>query len=418
MRMHRSEEPTRTRWDVLLEVDAYLPWSGGSRTYYHNLYSRLAEDFGCRVMVNTSHCAGEQSFDREASHPNLCIRRRDERLPDWKMKRAPALVRKLVHTGIVAARSSPLAVHCGDLFPQDAAGAILRRIARFPLLVFVHGDEISQTDGRRLQPKLRDAIYRTADALVAANSFAHDRLASILGSTSRVTMITPGVDFKTFSPGPRPEWIESKFSLRADPVLLTVGRLVKKKGHETVLCSLPLVLKKFPNLRYLIVGDGPERIHLEETVRQSGLAKTVTFVGNIPHAELGDYYRSADIFCMVNQSDKSGDIESFGMVFIEANAAGKPVVGGRSGGTAQSIVDGETGLLCEPGDVAQTASCLLLLLRNADLRARMGKAGLARARAEFDWQSRAVQLFEIQQRIARREQMRSTVGGPSCIPMH
>ena len=418
MRMHRAKEPTRTQWDVLLEVDAYLPWSGGSRTYYHNLYSRLAEDFGCRVMVNTSHCAGEHSFDREAAHPSLCIHRRDERLPDWKMKRAPALIRKVLHTGIVAAQSRPLAVHCGDLFPQDAAGAFLRRIAGLPLLVYVHGDEISQTDGRKLQPKLRDAIYRTADALVAANIFAYDRLTSILGSALRVTMITPGVDFKVFSPGPRPQWIEAKFSLRADPVLLTVGRLVKKKGHETVLRSLPLVLKEFPDLRYLIVGDGPERRHLEEIVQQLDLAKMVIFVGNVPHAELGDYYRAADIFCMINQCDASGDIESFGMVFIEANAAAKPVVGGRSGGTTQSIVDGKTGLLCEPGSPALTAAHLLLLLRNADLRARMGNAGLSRARTEFGWESRAAQLFEIQQRIARRGQMRSTVGGPSCIPMH
>ena len=416
MRMHTSMTPANTQWDVLLEVDAYLPWSGGSRTYYHNLYRRLAEDFGCCVMVDTSHCAGEQSFDLAASHSNLCIRRRDERLPDWKVKRAPALARKLLHTAIAAAQTRPRAVHCGDLFPQDAAGAILRRIARVPLLIYVHGDEISQTQGRRLQPRVRDLVYRSADALVAANSFAYDRLAVILGSTARITMLPPGVDFKVFSPGPPPEWIRSKFSLGEDLVLLTVGRLVKKKGHETVVRSLPLILKEFPNLHYLIVGDGPERGQLQELVQQNGLGGHVIFVGNVPHAELGDYYRAADIFCMINQRDESGDIESFGMVFIEANSAGKPVVGGRSGGTAQSIVDGETGLLCEPGNPSHAAEQLRLLLRNADLRARMGNAGLARAHREFDWDSRAAQLFEIHQQIARSAPMPREIGSPSCIP--
>jgi phosphatidylinositol alpha-1,6-mannosyltransferase len=418
MRMHTSVTPANTQWDVLLEVDAYLPWSGGSRTYYHNLYRRLAEEFGCRIMVDTSHCAGEQPFDLAASDSNLCIRRRDERLPDWKAKRAPALARKLLHTAITAAQTRPSAIHCGDLFPQDVAGAILRRIARFPLLIYVHGDEISQTQGRRLQPRVRDLVYRSADALVAANSFAYDRLTVILGSTACITMITPGVDFKVFSPGPRPEWIRSKFSLGEDPVLLTVGRLVKKKGHETVVRCLPLILKDFPNLHYLIVGDGPERTHLQELVLQGGLGAHVTFVGNVPHAELGDYYRAADIFCMINQSDESGDIESFGMVFIEANSAGKPVVGGRSGGTGQSIVDGETGLLCEPGNPSHVAEQLRLLLRSADLRARMGNAGLARAHRDFDWGSRAGQLFEIHQQIARRAPMPRVVGGQSCMPQH
>jgi phosphatidylinositol alpha-1,6-mannosyltransferase len=417
VKAHRSLAGKDVPWDIFLEVDAYLPWSGGSRTYYHNLYRRLADDFGCRVLVNTSHCAGEESFDREASNSNFAVCRAEERLPDWKAKRAPALARKLLRTAVTCAKTMPRAVHCGDLFPQDLAGALLRRFAKLPLLIFVHGDEITQTDGRRLQPRVRDAVYRTADALVAANSLAYDRLAGILGSSDRITMITPGVDFQIFSPGHRPEWIQSKFSLGVDPVLLTVGRLVKKKGHETVLRSLPVILKEFPQLRYLIVGEGPERIRLEELTIRYGLTRCVTFVGNVPHSELGDYYRAADIFCMVNQSDQSGDIESFGMVFIEANATAKPVIGGRSGGTAQSIAEGETGLLCDPGNASQAAAQLLLLLRNSDLRARMGNAGLARARQNFDWASRASQLFDVHQRIARTLKMSNAVGGHSCIPL-
>jgi glycosyltransferase involved in cell wall biosynthesis len=89
------------------------------------------------------------------------------------------------------------------------------------------------------------------------------------------------------------------------------------------------------------------------------------------------------------------------MVFLEANATGKPVIGGRSGGTSQSILDGETGFLCEPEQPAQAASYILLLLRDVALRERIGKAGFQRVRQDFDWNSRAAQLFEIHNRMVR-----------------
>jgi phosphatidylinositol alpha-1,6-mannosyltransferase len=212
-------------------------------------------------------------------------------------------------------------------------------------------------------------------------------------------MITPGVDFDCFYPAPAPTWLKDKYQIGNGPVLLTVGRLVKKKGHDTILNSLPQVVKEFPSLRYLIVGDGPERSRLEQLTTSLGLSETAVFVGNVPHAQLGDYYRAADIFCMINQMDETGDVETFGMVFLEANATGKPVIGGRSGGTTQSILDGETGFLSEPEQPAQAAKWLLLLLRDADLRERMGNIGFQRARQDFDWTSRAAQLFEIHNRM-------------------
>ena len=388
-------------WDVVLEVDAYLPWSGGSRVYYHNLYRRLANNHGLRVMVHTSHCAGETAFDGAAAQTGLHIRRQGERLIDWKFKRVPSFACKALLTAVIAARARPAALHCGDLFPQALSGAMLTLITRFPSLVFVHGDEVSQTEGRRLQPKIRNAIYRGADAVVAANSYAYERVAAILGSTDRLTLITPGVDLRVFRPAGRPEWLTAKYSLGGGPVLLTVARLVQKKGHETVLRALPATLREFPGVRYLIVGQGPERSRLRRLAEELGIAANVVFVGDVPHEELGDFYRACDIFVMPNQRDTTGDVESFGMVFIEAGAAGKPVIGGRSGGTAQSIVEGKTGFLSAPGDAAQLARRLTLLLRDRGLCQRMGSAGLYRARNEFSWDCRAAQLAEVHQTIAR-----------------
>ena len=401
--------------DVLLAVDAYLPWSGGSRIYYDNLYRRLADQFRLRVTVETSHCAGDELFDQGSSSDLLTIHRNNVRLPDWKAHRAPLLARKVFRIVRAARQCAPAAIHCGDLFPQDFAGMLLRKIRSTPLLVFVHGDEISQTQGRRLQPRLRDAIYHAADSIVVANHYAYVRIIDILGSPDRVTMITPGVDCGIFHPGIRPERISKEFGIGRDPLLLTVGRLVKKKGHETVLRSLPGVLKKFPNLKYLIVGDGPERVRLQDLASELGLTSCVRLAGDIPNQYLGDFYRAADIFCLVNQQDATGDIESFGMVFIEAGASGKPVIGGRSGGTAQSILDGHTGMLCDPGNSSQLSELLSLLLSDTELRRRLGDAGLTRAQREFNWDSRAAQLLEVHEGITRSKELR-TGGKQSCSP--
>jgi len=397
----RSLPPSNTPCDIQVEVDAYLPWSGGSRTYYHNLYSRLVDNYGCNVIVNTTHCEGEAAFDELWTTSRLHITRHDQRLPDWGWKRAPLLAKKTIRALASSSYNAPAAMHCGDLFPQAFAGSTIRRLTGTPLLIFVHGDEISQTEGRKLQPHIRNLIYRTADALVAANTYAYRELSRILGSTERLTLITPGVDLDSFYPAPAPSWLKSKYHLGSGPILATVGRLVRKKGHDTILSCLPQVVKEFPTLRYLIVGDGPERSRLQELTASLGLTEQVVFTGNVPHEQLGDYYRAADIFCMVNQMDATGDVETFGMVFLEANATGKPVIGGRSGGTSQSILDGETGFLCEPEQPAQAASYILLLLRDVALRERIGMAGFQRVRQDFDWNSRAAQLFEIHNRMVR-----------------
>ena len=412
--MQTSFNRNRSRCDILLAVDAYLPWSGGSRIYYDNLYRRLAEQHGASVKVATSHCAGDADYDSAHAESSLQILRDGDRLHDWKLKRAPILLRKTARILRTAASIHPGAIHCGDLFPQDLAGMLLRKRSRMPFLVYVHGDEISQTEGRRLQPRVRNAIYRSADAVVAANTFAYERVAAICGSTERLSLITPGVDTTNFYPGERPEWVARKYDLGTSPVIVTVGRLVKKKGHETVLRSLPAVLEQIPDAKYLIVGGGPEEARLKRMTEELGLQRAVRFTGDISHHALGDFYRAGDIFCMINQRDASGDIESFGMVFIEANACGKPVIAGRSGGTAESVVNGQTGLLCEPGNHAGLSEILLLLLSNQELRRRMGSTGLERARKEFDWDARARQLLAVHKRITQPGRRDAVVEGQPC----
>jgi len=292
---------------------------------------------------------------------------------------------------------------------------MLRALTGIPLVVFCHGDEISQIDKRRFQPKVRDFIYRHANALVAANQFAKDSLLRIGIPGERIHKLTPGVDTTQFHPqSPSAELID-RFQLKGKKVLLTVARLVPRKGHKVVLEALPKVLRDVPDLHYIIAGDGPEKENLVKLVQELHLNEAVTFVGDVPHDKIGDFYSLCDAFIMVNRLDAGGDVESFGMVFTEANAVGKPVIGGNSGGAAEAIVEGKTGFLVDPDSAEQVADRLLQLFKNEELRRNIGEAGLARVLTEFNWNSRARNLHDICVDLRSRAKARS--GGGTLAPV-
>lgn len=390
----------------LLMADSFLPHSGGSRVYYANLYRNVIARYPDRVTVLTKKVPGWQEFDRNESSDRFRILRHFHPLPDWRYQQMPKFLPDLVNAAATVSAGAFDCLHCGDLFPQALNGVFLRRMFNLPLLVFCHGDEISQTDRRRYQPRVRNFIYRHADAIIAANQFACDGLARIGIPEERVHKLTPGVNFEEFHPqAPRRDLIEH-YGLEGKKVLLTVARLVPRKGHKIVLDALPQVMREVPNLKYLIAGDGPEKARLQEQARQLGLQDAVVFVGDILHHEICDYYNLCDAFIMANRLEAGGDVESFGMVFTEANATGKPVIGGRSGGTAEAVVDGKTGFLVNPESAEEIAERLLLLLKNEHLCGRMGEAGLDRVRTEFNWVTRADALHAITAELVRRNRAR------------
>jgi phosphatidylinositol alpha-1,6-mannosyltransferase len=238
-------------------------------------------------------------------------------------------------------------------------------------------------------------IYRKADVIIAANEFARQHLLAIGIPGQRVHKILPGVDMDRIYPAAPRRDLVGRYGLQGKVVLLTLARFVPRKGVHLVLRSLPLVLKKVPNLRYLIGGAGPQQDYLMQLVRDLGLQQVVEFIGNVPAEEVSDYYNLCDVFAMVNRTELEGDIESFGMVFVEANGAGKPVLGGRSGGTTESIEEGVTGLIADPESREDIAAKLIVLLQDGALRMKLGRAGLVRVQRDFRWRSRALQLDRI-----------------------
>jgi phosphatidylinositol alpha-1,6-mannosyltransferase len=198
-------------------------------------------------------------------------------------------------------------------------------------------------------------------------------------------IIHPGTDPIHFVPASQPK--------ASDPILLTVGRLVSRKGTDLVLQALPYLRNQFPRLRYEIIGDGPDRERLQALVQSLDMEDMVQFLGRVSDSEMLAAYQRSHIFVMPAREEKeNASMEGFGIVYLEASACGLPVVAGRSGGVAEAVRDGETGYLVEPDNPVALAEMLSRLLIDEDLRRRLGQNGRHWVETEMNWDRAARQM--------------------------
>jgi len=208
-----------------------------------------------------------------------------------------------------------------------------------------------------------------------------------------------GIDLGLFHPQDPKSELVSQYGLAGSQVIVTVARLVPRKGIDQVIRALPWLTKALPRLRYLVVGDGAQRGMLEALARDCGVADRVVFVGEVPLAEVPAHLALGEVFVMPNRRMPDGEDEGFGLVFLEANAVGLPVLGGRAGGVPEVVRDGETGLLVNGEDVAAVTSALLRLLTDESLRVRLVAGGLATA-AGAAWAGRGAAFRAVCERVS------------------
>jgi len=187
-------------------------------------------------------------------------------------------------------------------------------------------------------------------------------------------------------------------------VIGTLSRLVERKGFDTVLRAMPRVLEEFPDALYLVVGDGPDRPRLEAMVRDLGLGGSVHFAGSADEESLAAWFRTLDVFVMPSREiPSSGHVEGFGIVFLEAGACGRPVIGGRSGGVVEAVQDGSSGVLVNPGDPEDLARALLAMLRDPQRARHLGRSGRLRVEREFTWEKVLEPLGDFLETLHPRE---------------
>jgi phosphatidylinositol alpha-1,6-mannosyltransferase len=246
-------------------------------------------------------------------------------------------------------------------------------------------------------PLARRALL-TADRVLANSHFTAGLVRQAGVGPERIEIVHPGCDVETFRPMPRNAELRRRLlgNRAPGPILLSVGGLVPRKGHDMVIRALPSILKQCPGLLYLVVGEGRHHAALEALIEEVGVRDHVVLTGEVTDVPLEQVYALCDLFIMASRDRlDQRDLEGFGMVFLEANACGKAVIGGRSGGMADAIVDGKTGLLVDPHSPAEIASAVTRLLSNPPLMESMGTHGRERVLSEFTWARVASQVQDI-----------------------
>jgi phosphatidylinositol alpha-1,6-mannosyltransferase len=286
-------------------------------------------------------------------------------------------------------------IHCGRCLPEGFAAWLLHWWAGLPYAVYVHGEDVTTAaTSRELSWMVRRVLGGARG--VIANSDSTRRI--LLGDwglpRERVHLLHPGVDTRRFVPAPRDPVTRGQLGWGKRPVVLTVGRLQKRKGHDTLIRALPAVRRQVPDVLYAIAGDGEERVGLERLADECGVRQSVQFLGEVDDCRLICCYQQCDLLALPNRRVGS-DIEGFGMVLLEAQSCGRPVVAGDSGGTAETMRVGETGRVV-PCDTPDALTALLpeLLARPGELE-RMGEAGRRWVVERFDWDALARQAREL-----------------------
>jgi glycosyltransferase involved in cell wall biosynthesis len=275
-------------------------------------------------------------------------------------------------------------------FAPDGARALhLARFLRVPLIVTLHGYDVTKREATF--PDYRE-LWDKADMFLCVSKFIQDRAIERGFPPHKLRTHYIGVDEGWFTPKVNVERGSTKR-------VLFVGRLVEKKGCGYLIQAMCEVQRALPNVLLTVVGDGPLRSRLEESAKQLGVQ--CEFVGDQNACGIRQYLRRADVFCVPSVTAPDGDSEGFGIVFIEAQAVGVPVVSFRHGGIPEAVQDGISGLLASEGNVDELAHNIVHFLANDDLRLAAGEAGRIYVRTNYSLGKRTAELEDIYDQVVR-----------------
>ncbi len=364
---------------TLVVTNDFPPRQGGIQSFVHAM--ALRQPAGSLVVYASDH-SGAARFDAAQPYPVL-------RHPTGLLLPTPAARRRVV----AALRDHECtSVWFGAAAPLGLLAPALRAAGADRVLAMTHGHEA----GWAMLPAARQALRRIGahtDVITYLGEYFRARLAPAFGPHPQLVQLTPGVDVETFRPDLDGSAVRTRYGLADRPVVVCVSRLVRRKGQDTLVHAWPQVRRQVPDAALLLVGSGPYRDDLEKLAGALGVADDVVFTGGVPHAELPRHYAAGDVFAMPCRTRRAGmDVEGLGIVYLEASAAGLPVVAGNSGGAPDAVRDGETGYVVDGRDPAAVAERLVDLLGDPQRRAAMGAAGREWVRRDWNWDGLAARL--------------------------
>lgn len=384
---------------ILLVSELYPPAIGGSAVLFHGIYSRVDT---ANVVVLTDECTS--AAPHWTDHESVRIVRRPIATRRWGVMDVHALrhhARVASQIRSLLPRRTGLA-HVARALPEGVGACLARALGGPDYLCWAHGEDLATAHSSRELTALTRWVFGAARAAVA-NSHNTARMLRAFGvADEKIAVVHPAVDAGRFHPGVNGADVRARYAESGDILLLSVGRLQRRKGHDVTIQAIHELRTELPDLRYVIAGDGEERGRLEALVDRLQLRQRIFFAGIVTDAELPEYYAACDIFLHPNRVD-DGDIEGFGIVFLEAAASGRPVIGGNSGGVPEAVEQDRTGLLVDGASVGHVADAIRRLARCGDLRRHMGREGRARVERLFTWERAAALVSRLHGRLMQEK---------------
>jgi glycosyltransferase involved in cell wall biosynthesis len=279
-------------------------------------------------------------------------------------------------------KEKPNVIHAHWLIPQGLLAGTVKKMFKIPLVITGHGTDVFFFQ-KGLLRKLARVSISSCD-IFTVNSSATYKAAQNLLQTSKVKLIPMGVEIQKFNPNMRDKTLRERLQIKG-PFLLFIGRLVTQKGAGYVINAQAEIIKKYPEAKLVIIGDGQERSVLEEEAKELKIESSVLFLGRQPNSELPKYFATADIFIGHSLTLDTGETEAFGVVFLEALASGTPVITTAAGGITDIITDNQTGLIVEERSSRGIASAVERILSDPQMAQSLTHNGRKLAVEKYAW---------------------------------
>ncbi|MDD2353838.1 MAG: glycosyltransferase family 4 protein [Patescibacteria group bacterium] len=356
---------------ILLITLEYPPFKGGVANYYGLLAKYWPQRGGLDVVSNNKGqlCSGHFPIPWLKTIKLL-----------WKKKKEGAFSYLLV----------------GHILPLGTAAYITSFFKSFKYGIILHGLDFAMAIKTKRKRIITRLILKKADKIICANSQVAYLVTEFDNHLKeKITILNPGIEAVEI----KPLSVEKRTQLRTyyqfekdDIILFSVGRLVRRKGFDKVIETL--ARQSLGNIKYLIAGSGDDEEYLKGLVRQYQLQNKVIFLGSITDASKWQLFQFSDIFIMPAREIEN-DFEGFGIVYLEANLAGKPVIAGISGGVRDAVIHNKTGLLVNPENIVAIEKAIMSLSQDKELRLSLGKQGRERALNDFLWQRKAQEFKDL-----------------------
>jgi phosphatidylinositol alpha-1,6-mannosyltransferase len=275
----------------------------------------------------------------------------------------------------------------GAAAPLGLLAPVLRRAGVTKIIALTHGHEVWWSKVWPFTWAMK-SIARNVDHLTYLGEFTRRAISRTINSTAQSAMvkIAPGIDTDHFTPTDSSE-LKSELGLTDKKVIVSVGRLVHRKGQDVLIEAMPHLLEEIPDAHLVLIGEGPYRGYLETRVKNLGIDSKVTFIGRITYVDLPRYICLGEVFVMPSRSRLAGlEVEGLGIVYLEASACGLPVIAGNSGGAPDAVVQGVTGLVVNGKDQHAVAMSIATLLNDQEKAREMGRRGREWVIDQWRWE--------------------------------